>query len=48
MIIGILSISFNIWALMRENFSLMFANDKGTDKPAHWPSMISTIVIDFL
>ena len=39
---------FLIWALTRENLSLGFANNKGTDQPAHPRSLISTFVIRLL
>ena len=35
----------HIWALMRENLSLVFASNKGTDQPAHLCSLMSTFVI---
>ena len=37
-----------IWALMQENLSLGFANNKGADQPAHLHSLISTFVIRLL
>ena len=41
-----LSVSI-IWALMRENLSLGFANNKGTDQPVHLCRLISAFVIRF-
>ena len=40
--------SQNIWAAMGENLTLLHANSKGADQPAHLHSLISTIVIGFL
>ena len=37
-----------IWALMQENLSLGFPNNKGADQPAHRRRMISTFVIPIL
>ena len=37
-----------IWALTRENLSLVFVNNKGTDHPAHLHSLISAFVIRLL
>ena len=34
-----------MWALERENLSLVFVNNKGADQPAHPRSLISTFVI---
>ena len=34
--------------LTQENLSLVFANNKDTDQPAHWRSLISTSVIRLL
>ena len=34
-------------ALTRENLSSVFANNKGTDQPAHPPSLISAFIICF-
>ena len=33
---------------MRENLSLVFANNKGADQPAHPRSLLSTFVIGIL
>ena len=33
---------------MRENLTLMYANNKGADQPVHQPSLINTFVIGFL
>ena len=38
----------HIWALMRENMSLVFASNKGTDQPAHRCSLMSTFVIHLI
>ena len=37
-----------IWASTRENLSSGFANNNGTDKPAHEGRLISAFVIRFL
>ena len=37
-----------IWATTRENLPLGFANNTGTDQPAHLRSLISAFVIHFL
>ena len=39
---GSLSIN-NVWVLNRENLSLVFVNNKGTDQPAHQCRLISTL-----
>ena len=36
------------WALTRENLSSVFVSNKGTDQPAHAPSLISPFVIRLL
>ena len=36
------------WASTQENLSSGFANNKGTDQPAHWHSLISAFVIRLL
>ena len=33
-----------IWVSVQENLSSVFANNKGTDQPAHQRSLISTII----
>ena len=38
----------SIWASTRENLSLVFANNKGADQPAHTRSLISAFVIHLL
>ena len=38
----------SIWASTRENLSSVFANNKGTDQPAHPRSLISAFVIRLL
>ena len=40
---GSLSIN-NVWVLNRENLSLVFVNNKGTDQPAHQCRLISTLL----
>ena len=43
------SLGFNIiWASTRETLTLLLANNKGTDQPAHTRSLISTIVTRYL
>ena len=37
-----------IWALMRENLTLLHVNNKGTDQPVHPHSLISAFDIRFL
>ena len=37
-----------LWAMMRENLSLGFANNKDTDQPAHPHRLIRAFVIHFL
>ena len=37
-----------IWASTQENLSLVFANNKGADQPAHLRSLISAFVIRLL
>ena len=39
--------ALNIWALMRENLSTGFANNKGADQSAHPCRLISAFVIGF-
>ena len=39
---------FTIWALMGENLSSGFANNKGAEQPAHPHSLISTFSIRLL
>ena len=36
-----------IWALARENLTLVFANNKGADQPAHLRRLICAFVISF-
>ena len=40
--------SYYIWALMPENLSSEFANNKGADQTAHPHSLISAFVIRYL
>ena len=43
------SLGFNIiWTSMRETITLLLANNKGADQPAHTRSLISTFVIHYL
>ena len=43
------SLGFNaIWASMRETLTVMLANNKGADQPAHPRSLISAFVIRYL
>ena len=43
------SMGFNIiWASTRETLTLLLANNKDTDQPAHTRSLISTLVIRYL
>ena len=43
------SLGFNIiWALKQENLTLLLANNKGADQPAHTRSLTSTFVICYL
>ena len=43
-----LKTKYSIWASTRENPSLVFANKKGADHPAHARSLISTFFIHLL
>ena len=36
------------WAMSWENLFMPYANNKGTDQPAHLRSLISTVVVHFL
>ena len=40
--------SGNMWALTRENLTLVISNSTGADKPVHPRSLISAFVIHFL
>ena len=41
-------IVLNIWALTLESLSLRFANNKGTDQPAHPGSLIRAFCLSIL
>ena len=38
----------SIWTWMCENLTLLYANNKGTDQPAHTHSLVSPFVIHYL
>ena len=40
--------AYTIWASTEQNLSSVFENNKGTDHPAHWHSLISAFVIHLL